>query len=82
MAVFRQAMADPTEADVIRTVQRDTVPGQGAIGGGELVAARAGVGVFTLVLTVPPRAEDKVVDRPKRSTARNRVVVLRKRASH
>src|SRR5580693_4445604 len=44
VAVFRQAVADIAEADVIRAVQRDAVPGQRAIGGGELVAARAGVG--------------------------------------
>src|SRR6202034_1730314 len=37
-------MADPANADVIRAVQRDAVPSQCAIGGGELLAARAGVG--------------------------------------
>ena len=37
-------MADPSDADVIRTIQRDAVPGQCAIGGEELVAARAGLG--------------------------------------
>src|ERR1700677_5177529 len=37
-------MADITDADVIRTVQRDAVPGQSAITGEELVAAGAGVG--------------------------------------
>ena len=45
-------MADPADADVIRTVQRDAVPGQRAIGGGELVAARAGVGSAPLHLNV------------------------------
>ena len=38
------ATADVAEADVIRSVQRNAVPGQRAIGGRELVAARAGVG--------------------------------------
>jgi len=37
-------VADPAGANVIHTVQRDAVPGQRAIGGGELVAAHAGVG--------------------------------------
>src|SRR5580704_953334 len=41
-------MADPADADVIRTIERDAVPGQRAIGGGELVAARAGVGGLQL----------------------------------
>src|SRR5271168_2086541 len=45
-------MADPADADVIRTVQRDAVPGQRAIGGGELVAARADVGAAPLQLNV------------------------------
>ena len=45
-------MADPADADVIRAVQRDAVPGQRAIGGGELVAARAGVGGGPLHLNV------------------------------
>src|SRR5580704_13140501 len=36
-------MADPADADVVRTVQRDSVPGQRAIGGGELAAARTDV---------------------------------------
>src|ERR1700679_3965239 len=44
ITVFRQAVAHPADANVIRTVQRDAVPGQRAIGGRELVAARAGVG--------------------------------------
>ncbi len=50
--VFRQAVADPADADVIRTVHRDAVPGQRAIGGEELVAARAGVGGARLHLNV------------------------------
>src|SRR5271156_4913789 len=45
-------MANPADADVIRTVQRDAMPGQSAIGGGELVAARADVGGFRLQLNV------------------------------
>ncbi len=45
-------MADPADADVIRTVHRDAVPCQRAIGGGELVAARAGVGGAPLHLNV------------------------------
>src|ERR1035438_4070757 len=45
-------MADPADANVIRTVERDAVPGQRAIGGGELVAARAGVGGPQLQLNV------------------------------
>src|ERR1700685_2867506 len=52
VAVYGQAVADPTDADVIRTVQRDAVPGQRAIGGGELAAARAGVGSAPLHLNV------------------------------
>ncbi len=42
VAVFRQTMADPTDADVVRAVQRDAVPGQGAIGGEEFLHAGAG----------------------------------------
>src|ERR1700722_8187352 len=45
-------MADPADADVIRTVQRDAVPGQRAIGSSELAAARAGVGGSQLHLYV------------------------------
>src|ERR1700733_4681181 len=52
IAVFRQAMADPADADIIRTVHRDSVPGQRAIRGGELAAARAGVGGAPLHLDV------------------------------
>ena len=36
-------MGDIADADVIRAVKRDAVPSQRAIGGGEFVAARAGV---------------------------------------
>src|SRR5580704_10308540 len=50
IAVLRQAVADPADADVIRTVQCDAVPGERAIGGGELVATRAGVGGLLLLL--------------------------------
>src|ERR1700677_717994 len=50
IAVFRQAVADPADAGVIRTVQRYAVPGQRAIGGGELVGARARVGGLLLRL--------------------------------
>jgi hypothetical protein len=45
-------VADPADADVIRAVQRDAVPRQRAIGGGELVAARANVGGASLHLNV------------------------------
>jgi hypothetical protein len=45
-------VADPADTDVIRTIEGDAVPGQGAIGGGELVAARAGVGDAPLHLNV------------------------------
>src|ERR1700683_5142827 len=45
-------MADPADADVIRTVQRDAMPSQRAIGGGELLAARAGIGHLLLHLYV------------------------------
>jgi hypothetical protein len=52
IAIFRQAVADVAEADVIRTIQRDAVPGQIAIGGGKLAAARAGIGGAALQLNV------------------------------
>jgi hypothetical protein len=48
-------VTDPADADVIRTVQGDAVPGQRAIGGGELVAARADVGGAPLHLDVDHR---------------------------
>src|SRR5580692_1065640 len=39
VAVHRQAVADPADAHVIRAVHGNAVPGQRAIGGGELAAA-------------------------------------------
>ena len=45
-------MGDVAKADVKCTVHGDAVPGQRAIGGGELVAARAGVGSALLHLHV------------------------------
>src|SRR5579862_1467831 len=52
MAVVRQSVTDPAEANVIRAVERDAVPGQRAIGGGEFVAAGARVGSVALQLDV------------------------------
>ena len=45
-------MADPADADVISAIERDAVPGQRTIGGGELAAIRAGVGGVRLRLNV------------------------------
>ena len=44
VAVFRQAVADPAQADVIRAVDGDAVPGQRAIAGEEILGAGAGCG--------------------------------------
>src|SRR5579862_4456067 len=42
VAILRQAVADPADADVIGTVERDTVPGQCAVGEGKFASAGAG----------------------------------------
>ena len=64
-------MAYPAEADVIRTVQRDAVPGQRAIGSGELATARASVGVFScsLMSTVASWPTAKLI--PLRASSAN-----------
>src|SRR5579862_8803416 len=43
VSIFRQAVTDPADANIIRAVQSDAVPGEGAICEGELASARAGV---------------------------------------
>ncbi len=45
-------MAHPADADVIRAIHRDAMPGQRAIGGGELLAARARIGALRLHLNI------------------------------
>ena len=44
VTVFRKAVADPANANVIGTVEGDAVPSKSAIGGGEFVATGAGIG--------------------------------------
>jgi len=67
---FRQAVADPADANVIRSEQRDAVPGQRAIGSGEIVAVRAGSAGFGCVLvSTVARCPYASVEEKRKTTA-------------